>query len=181
MLGQYPISSLKVALDTKFPAPEGWTGLETETILLEVNSLHDELLADKVNVLKVILLSGGGVFCSDMMFFAHATEVINNQVADFETVPLPTSLEIAYALYEFAAVLGVDINHVPQFSDQVREFVRYTLIEEGYSGIVHPFDVLGIHNFPNNTGNKDVRAQDLADKEKAIAQYVKAVRSQRSN
>lgn len=174
------LKNIKTLLDAKFT--EGWNLLETETILLELGLIHNELFAEKVNVLKVIE-HRPNLFFTEIMFFLHSTEVINNNVTDFDTVPMPTSLEMAASIVEVCKLLGIHWNEAPNFTGGIPELIKFILVNEGYTTVPHPFDIVGIHDFPKPEGY-DPKADALAfaeasaKKEKAISEYVKSVSSQ---
>ena len=116
---------------------------EAETLLLVTELPFSSLLLDKLNVVKVIE-NDPSLFFEDPMFMIYATAVINNELANFEYLPHITSLELAFSLVEIARVLGVETYELPEFSLANKEYIRHILIEEGYSEVVPPFDVVGI-------------------------------------
>lgn len=173
------IKNIKTLLDSKFGGD--WRLLETETILIELGLIHNELFAEKVNVLKV-LSHNSDLFFKDLMFFLHSTEVINNLVTDFDTVPMPTSLEMAASIVEVCKLFGYSGNEAPNFTGGIPEFIKFVFINEGYSSVVAPFDVVGIHDFPKVEDIPEaILKQDLAKKEQAISEYVKSVSDQSTN
>ena len=90
-----PLSFLKAELDKKF-GEKIWNDLEIETISLELGLQFSPLTVDKITVLQA--LATNNLFYTDPLFFVFAVEVINNNIANFDAVPLPTSLEIVYAI-----------------------------------------------------------------------------------
>ena len=114
---------------------EKWYNHETEAISLELGVLFTHLLLDKIEVLK--LLSKTSLFYEDVLFFSHAVSVINNSVADFDTFPVPTSLELAYGIFEAALIAPTKVK---PFYSAITEFIKHILQEEGYSEVLFPFN-----------------------------------------
>lgn len=163
-----PISVLKKTLDNKI-GKDSWKNLETETLILELELPFSNLLFDKLSVLKVIE-HNPVIFFDDVMFSIYSTSVMNNIVADFEFLPHITSLELAFAIIEMAAILGVELHHLPEFGTGTTAYIREMLINEGYSEVLPPFDVVGIGALPKGQTNKDI-----ADKDTAIKIYIKTM------
>ena len=124
-LGLAPISAIKHQLDRIFGTGM-WGQWELETFSIELGSVLDELLRDKITVLQV-LEANNKLFYDNPLFFLHASEVINNKVADFEALPYPTSLELAYAIYEIHKI------YPGEFEYPVKKVITYALKNEGYS------------------------------------------------
>jgi hypothetical protein len=169
-----PISTLKKELENKFGSE--WFYLEIETILLEFGEnssdlLFDELLRDKINVLKVVS-HNPDKFYINPLFFIHASEVMNNNVTDFTSIPMLTSIEAAFAIIDMSKVLGVELNNSPHFNNGVRMVIKYILDNDGYSEVVYPFDIVGITGL--TAGQHTI---DTENKKKAIDQYVTAMYS----
>lgn len=159
-LDHISLSKLKATLDKAF-GEKVWNEWEPETISIELGIHFTPLLIDKIRVLQ-ILETDREIFYKDPMFFLYATEVINNEVADFDVTPIPTSLEIAYAIHE------VESTHPGVFSYAVKKVITYMLSEEGYSkpvgifeSIVDPTDLV-----------EGQTSEDTKNKERAIAMYI---------
>jgi hypothetical protein len=166
-----PISILKKTLDIKF-GPNIWKDYETETIILGLDLEFSDLLYDKISVLKVIEHKPIA-FCEELMFMLHATTVINNISTDFEFIPQNNSLELAFAIIEIGATLNVPIHALPEFGIETTAYIRELLINEGYSDVFPPFDVVGLGALP-----KGQTIQDSRDKQKAITEYIAAMYNQ---
>jgi hypothetical protein len=165
-----PVSDLKKALDKVFGAIPWWT-YEVETILLENGIPVSDLGREKINLLKVSL-THRDAFYTDYLFFLHAVEVFNNNITDFQYIPSPTSLEMAFAIVDMAKTFEHPIEESPLFSDEVRLTIKNTLVNEGYSVPVGPFSNVGITGLtPGQT------PQDTNNKLKAITQYVSSIYS----
>lgn len=164
MLSQLPISSLKKYLSGILPT--GWETFENETLLLELNVPMDVLLVEKLSLIKV-LMAKPELFYEDVLFFLHACEVFNNNVTDFGTVPSLTSLEIALAIVDMATFEGVNVEQSRPFSQGVRLVIKEALVNDGYSHVVWPFDVVGITGLVSGA-----TTEDMAKKEQAIKEYV---------
>ena len=162
-----PISILKKALDNKLGG-NLWKDYETETLLYEVGLPYSDILFDKLAVLKVIEHKPK-LFFEDVIFMINAANVMNNNSADFEYLPHITSLEMAFAIVDMAATLDVSIHMLPVFEQGPVMYIRDILINEGYSKVLPPFDVVGIGQLAEGQTQ-----QDTADKEKAIKDYIYA-------
>jgi hypothetical protein len=164
-MGLAPPHHIKGNLDRLFGKGE-WKDWELETISMELGLVLDELTRDKISLLQAIekdpeLLYG------DMAFFLHAVDVMNNKVADFEYLPLPTSLELAYAIEE-SKNLEVPKGSFNEPNSDIVEVVTYLLREEGYSEPVYPFTFVPAKALvPGQT------PQETDDKRKAIEIYIK--------
>lgn len=143
-----------------------WKFYEVETLALQLTDDPTPLILDKISVLRIILRHPD-LFFSNIMVFLHATEVMNNIKADFDFLPTPTSLEMAYSIVEMAKLLQVSLHELPKFESEVISGIKHLLINEGYSHIIPPFDIVGI------TGLTEGQTEeDTLDKKKAIEQYV---------
>jgi hypothetical protein len=169
-----PISILKKVLDKKL-GEGAWKSFETETLVLELDLPQSDLLFDKVSVLKVIE-NIPEIFFDDISFLIYSTSVMNDQVADFEYLPHITSLEIALAIEEMSRVLGVELHQLPLFTTGPKAFIRDILINEGYSKVLPPFDIVGVGRLAEGQTE-----QDTADKAKAIEGYIHAIYNSSSN
>ena len=69
MLDQIPVSSVNAYLSKVLP--DGWENFETETILMELGVQHNDLLVDKINLLRVFKAEPT-MFYTDPIFFLHA-------------------------------------------------------------------------------------------------------------
>ena len=166
------VSALKKVLDSH-SWEEGvvWTTLEPETIILELNFEDSPLLRDKIGVIRV-LEESPDLFFDDLLFFSHAVTVMNNEVTDFETIVLPTSLEVALGVVEMSIILHEKPYELPVFSEGIRSLVKYILVNEGYSKPIFPFNIFGVGKLTEGQTE-----QDTLDKERAIKTYVTAMYS----
>jgi hypothetical protein len=168
MLEQLPVSSVKNYISKVLP-PQ-WEELETETILMELGLPYTDLIADKINLIKVFYAQPT-LFYDDPLFFMHATEVFNNNSTDFDTLPHITSLEAALSIVDAGKVLGLHVvEDSPPFSRGVRELVREILVDDGYSNPVWPFDVVGIQGL-----SPGATSEDMNNRVKAINEYIKSM------
>ncbi len=159
-LDHMSISMLKALLVKAF-GEEEWPSWEPETISLELGIIIPPLLLDKIKVLQILEVDSSK-FYEDPLFFLYSTEVINNEVADFNSMPVPTSLELAYAIYEVSRMYkGV-------FSSGVKKTISYILNEEGYS---EPINLFG--NIIDDSELSDGQTkEDTLNKNKAIDLYI---------
>lgn len=165
-MGLAAISHIKTSLDRVF-GKGGWEDLEIETISLTLGTILDGLTRDKISVLQ-ILVTQPELFFEDASFMLYATDVINNIEADFEYVPAPTSLELAFAISEVKKILSMDSVYVHIEDTGFPVTVAYMLRQEGYSVAVPPFEFVPVGALePGQT------AEDTSNKAKAIKRYIK--------
>lgn len=165
-LGLASISHIKGSLDRLF-GKGGWEDLEIETISITLGMELDSLSQDKISVLQ-ILVKQPELFFEDATFTLYATDVINNIEADFEYVPAPTSLELAYAIVQVRKILAEDSVYVSIEDTTFPATIGYMLRQEGYSVPVYPFEFV-----PATMLEAGQTAEDTADKSKAIKRYIK--------
>lgn len=160
-LAKAPLTQIKAGLDRLMG--EGlWINWEPETISLEFGVEFEPLLLDKIAVLQV-LAKQPNMFYVDPVFMVHATEVINNEVADFDILPAPTSLELAFAIEQVKAVTGI----APTEADPISLTVAYMLRQEGYSEPLVPFDFISKDALEPGQTKSDTEA-----KKEALAKYI---------
>lgn len=164
-LGLATISHIKTSLDRMF-GKDAWARWEPETISMELEMAMDDLLLEKIQVLQIIEQLPD-LFFEDATFMLYATEVINNNVADFEFVPAPTSLELAFAISEVKKILSAK-GVTPDLSGGIAKAAGWILRQEGYSKPLEPFDFI-----PAETLEKGQPAEDTEAKAKAINAYIK--------
>ena len=163
-MGLAPLSHIKETLDRIFGKGQ-WAHWELETISFELKLVLDELTRDKISILQAIEIDPK-LFYEDITFFLHATDVINNKVADFEHLTTPTSLELAYAIEE-SKKLEVPKDSFNNVNSDIVETLAYLLREEGYSEPVYPFTFVPISRLtPGQT------PEDTDAKRKAIELYI---------
>jgi hypothetical protein len=163
-MGLASLSHIKQTLDSIFGKGQ-WADWELETISFELKLVFDELTQDKISVLQCIELEPE-LFYGDMSFFLHATDVINNKVADFERLPMPTSLELAYAIEE-SKLLDIPKESFSKVNSDIIDTVAYLLREEGYSEAVYPFTFV-----PSSKLAPGQTPEDTDAKRKAIEIYI---------
>jgi hypothetical protein len=170
-LGLAPPTVIRANLDRLFGDDlDSWPAWELETITDAIGLGFDELGRDKVHMLQ-ILAHYPEMFLEDMTFFLYATKVINNEVANFESIPMPSSLEMAYAIKQFCQL--TDTNKVElQAAASLIDCVSYLLIEEGYSKPLAPFDFIPESRFTEGQTPTDTEA-----KKRALELYVKHMES----
>lgn len=153
-----------------------WFHFEPETIIAELGEHGDPfLLREKVIVLQLILREPDVCMSSDE-FILHACQVANNEPAEFEMVVVPTSLEMAYFLYQVAALTHLSGTHITAL-EPLKLISEYALMEDGFPEPCEPFKsmlpgiTLPIHADPLE-GHELPTAQDLAAKTQAVQQYI---------
>lgn len=155
-IDRWPLSKVLAFIDKG--GLEKWEDLEVETLLLELGVEPSDISVDKLGLAKAVR-ARPELFYEDVLFFLHATDVMNNLVADFSGVPFPSSLELAFSIFDMAKC-------VPgrEFSSGVKKVIQHLLTEEGYHHTIAPFpevDLVG--------GTEE---GDMKDKETAIKMYV---------
>ena len=170
MLSNLPVSSLKKYLSEVLPL--GWEIYETETILMVTKSEYTPILAEKINLTKVLMIKPE-LFYTDAIFFLHACEVFNNQLTDFTTLPSITSLEAAFAIVDMARFQGITPEQSDKYELGVQLAIKDILIEDGYSEPVWPFTVVGITGLTAGATTEDMNNKELAIKEYISGTYGK--------
>lgn len=164
-MGLAPISLIKSTLDRVFGKGQ-WASWELETISFELKLVLDEITRDKICLLQAIE-QDPSLFYGDMAFFLHATDVINNKVADFERLPMPTSLELAYAIEESKS-LNILKDSFSNPSSDIVDTLVYLLREEGYSEPLYPFTFIPVERLVQGQTPEDTEAKKIA-----IINYIK--------
>ena len=169
-LGLASIKDIKENLDRIF-GEDIWENLEPETISITLDLVLDPLARDKISLLKVLAFSPD-LFFEDPMVFLYGVEVINNNVADFDFIPVPSTLEAIYAIEQVNEILDEPIK-VSDFSVGVKRTLANILVQDGFSHI--PTNLEGIPldwitNFPETQDKTDV-----ANRERAITAYIKVM------
>ena len=164
-----PLSSIKRVLDEKFKG-EDWYRFELETIALEFGTIFTTLLSDKISILRILHTSHIQAY-EDPSLFLYAAEVINNNPADFESVPHLTLLEAAYAIYSINKVLLANKVTIT-YPLAIQKACAYILNLEGASEPIAPFEFV-----PASELHPGQTAADTEAKKKAIAMYVKHMES----
>lgn len=150
-------------LDRAF-AGEIWLSYEPETISLQVGRQLDDLSRDKVEIIRALLARPD--VQDNASFILHSTEVVNNNVAEFETVPMPTSLELAWYLTSVQELMRASKrSYTP--SNALQAVVGFTLTEEGYSELLGPF--VGLSKVTLQPGQT---SGDTKAKKEALEQYL---------
>lgn len=152
---------------------EVWKDFEVETILLSVENTPSQALYDKLSVLKV-LEHQPELFYQNVLFFASAVPAINGFAANTDIFVIPSSLEVAYALKEVAKLLNTEEHKVPSFDEGVKRVIQEALINDGFSKVIPPFDVVGGLDLGEV---EEVHVPDMAKKEKAIEEYLNGMES----
>jgi len=134
-----------------------WPQYELETILYDFPEVSD-LLVDEIGVLRNMRLNPE-LFWKDVMFFLHAVVVMSGEVTDFDQLPSPNSLEVAWALLQAKKLVGV----FPA-SLGVKLAVLRSLENDGYSEVMYPFTLVS-ENFPLAEGQLP---EDTAAKKEAL-------------
>lgn len=160
-----PLINIKRALDERF-GKDVWSRWEPETLSLEVGFELTQLLVDKLSLLRILSVSPLQAF-EDPVLFLHAAEVINNSVADFDSVPHLTLLETAYTVHCIKQLLvssGVPV----EFPEPVVKVAAYILRNEGASEPIPPLDFV-----PASELSAGQTKEDTDAKKKAVEQYIK--------
>ena len=157
------ISDLQVLLDQKF-GKGAWLDWEPETILFEFQ-IDDYLVMEKIYVLQALNKALNSVL-SLPEFLNWTTSICNNQPAEFETISIPTCLELAWMIEEVKKV-GMITGQVFTPSLEVIDTLAYLLKLEGFSEPLYPFEFIPKSKFePGQT------PEDTKMKKQAIQAYI---------
>lgn len=155
---------IKQALDKQFGESQ-WVGFEPETVSMEFGEDLTPLLIDKICLLHILSMSPLKVF-EDPSLFLYAAEVINNTVANFDSVPHITLLEAAYAIHSVKQVL-VSKNVSVEFPYSIQKTIAYILRMEGCSEPISPFDFVDSTELVEGQTTSDTKA-----KKEAVKAYI---------
>lgn len=158
-----PLVALLSILDKKF-GRDTWKNLEPETVMLELGH-PDYLIQEKIYVLHSVVDELNQAL-SKPEFLLWYTSVANNQYADFETISLPTSLELAWAI-EQAKLICLATNQVFTPSPELIKTIAFLLREDGYSEPVKPFEFV-----PASELTAGQTPEDVALKKRAVRSYL---------
>lgn len=164
-------SLLKIqrALDGKF-GKGVWSRWEPETLALELGIELTPLLVDKLSALRILAVSPMQTF-EDPVLFLHMAEVINNNPADFDTVPHLTMLETGYAVFAVKQVL-TDNKVVVEYPEPIVKVAAYILRNEGASEPIAPLSFV-----PSGELVAGQTPSDTDAKKKAMGEYIKHMES----
>ena len=163
------ISDLQVILDHKF-GKGAWLNWEPETILLEF-ACPEFLVAEKIYVLQGLNKALNSII-SLPEFLLWTTSVCNNEYAEFETLSIPTALELAWALEEIKKV-ALLTGQVFSPSEELKDVVAYLLRHEGFSCPLAPFEFVPEARLEAGQTESDTRM-----KAAAIYAYLKHMRGE---
>jgi len=158
-------SDLKNFLDSRFS--DVWMEYEPETITAElekIGTIHSPELTDKIELL--ISLEKNPGLIDDGLFFLHAVDVLNGNRANFDYLPHPVSLELAWAIEELKKIFG-EAAPLLLHSHAIKSVITYLLIHEGFKS---PTKYLREYAYPS-----ELSGEDEPDKEKAITLYLKGM------
>lgn len=144
---------------------KAWLTWEPETILLETGSL-EPILYEKIVTLQIMALVGVNSALSRPEFLIWSTMVCNGQSADFESVYLPTSLELAWLITQ-AKKIAAKTDQSFKASPELIQVVAYLLTEDGYSKPLEPFEFV-----PEELLHAGQTEADTKMKQKAIQAYL---------
>lgn len=163
----YKLIDIKTMLDKDYG--DMWPDLETETLIHDLESkglAYTTGLTDLVEILKCIEVKPDLLF-DDVLFFLHSVDAINGNAVHFDFIPVPTSLELAWAVYQIELVLG-DVKKILPLSGPIKTAVTYILKGEGFTSSTAFFkDYVLPNEFPAESAEPD--------KEKAIELYIKGM------
>ena len=166
------LSDLQVLLDKTF-GKYTWTHWEPETVMLEFQCT-DYMVAEKIYILQALNQALNSVI-SLPEFLLWTTSLTNNEPAEFETLNMPSCLELAWCLEEVKKVgklIGAEFKATPELID----VISYLLRLEGFSTPIYPFDFI-----PENKLSPGQTDQDTLMKGKAISTYIKHMNEPQEN
>lgn len=162
-----PIHTIVSNLDRVFGKGK-WHNYEIETMSMELGFVFDDLTQDKLNMLQIVCQLPEAYY-EDVLFYLHSVNVINNNIASFETFPMPTSLEVALAHVEMKKIFGDR-----KYGKDIIKTVQYILTLEGYSEAIWPFNEMGI---TTNELAQGQHPEDTKNKEEAVKRYIEGMES----
>lgn len=161
------LSDLQLQLDAKF-GKGAWLDFEPETILMEFNC-PEYMVMEKVYILQALNKAMNSVM-SLPEFVLWTTSLANNQPAEFETISMPSSLELAWMIDEVKKIsIMIGVQFIP--SEELGEIVGYLLRQEGFSKPVPPFEFV-----PERLLHPGQTEADTQMKTKAISAYIREMR-----
>lgn len=167
MLNKISVSGLATLLGSKF-GKQDWSKFEPETICLELDSF-DAMLVEKFRVLQGFS-SGVSQALESPEFVLWSAQVMNGEPASFDSIELPTSLELAWMIME-SQKLAIIFGEKLEVPEEFKEVVWYVLNEEGWrepTSYFAPF-------IARSLAGQDQLADPKADSElkvQAIASYL---------
>jgi hypothetical protein len=165
-IGTSSLLTVNTNLDRLF-GKDVWLDWEPETISLELNQLFDTLAIDKIRVLQ-ILRRDPSMFYDDSLFMLYATEVINNNEADFEMIPSPTVLELCFAFHQVDELYKAT-GQESEASDVTAKTLAWALRHEGYSKV--PTQLQGM--VPDGYLEEGRTEEDSVGQQKAADMYIR--------
>lgn len=132
------LAELLKVLDTVIE-PEDWPSYDPVTVMIELGET-DPLLIEKINILQICMYGINQVLAYPE-FLLWMTSVANNEPAEFETINMPTSLELAWTI-EQAKRIAVISDQKWQPKEELKTTIKYFLNEDGFSQPIAPFDFI---------------------------------------
>jgi hypothetical protein len=157
------------SLITKAFGGEDWLSYEPETVSLHIEHALDDLARDKLEIVRAVLARPDVL--DNASFILHSCDVVNNSVAEFEMVPMPTSLELAWYIVSMQDLAKASKRSY-KASRALEAVVGFTLTEEGYSELLDPF--MGLSNITLHPGQT---TGDTGAKKEALSKYLEHMRS----
>lgn len=132
------LAELLKVLDTVL-VPEDWPRYDPVTIMIELGET-EPLLIEKINILQICMYGINEVMAYPE-FLLWMTSVANNQPAEFETISMPTSLELAWTI-EQGKRIAILSHQEWKPKEELKLTLEYFLNEDGFSEPVAPFDFI---------------------------------------
>jgi hypothetical protein len=132
------LAELLKVLDTVIE-PEDWPSYDPVTIMIELGET-EPLLIEKINVLQICMYGINKVLAYPE-FLLWMTSVVNNEPAEFETITIPTSLELAWTI-EQAKRIATLSDQTWEPTDELKATLEYFLNEDGFSQPLAPFEFI---------------------------------------
>lgn len=169
------LSDLQTFLDKTY-TNKVWPELQPETIVVDQLCNEDcaPLVIEKIYALQCLNMGFDNVLALPE-FVMWTTSVANNEPADFESINIPTCLELAWFIEELKKIATL-INHPFEPSPEFQEIIYYFLHMEGFSTPIAPFTFIDTSKFhPGQT------EEDIKMKESAIKTYIKHMEEARDD
>jgi hypothetical protein len=154
------ISDLQLLFDKTFGAG-AWSDWEPETIMLHFGT-GEPLILEKIYVLKCLNKALNSVI-SLPEFFLWAVSVCNNEPAEFETINIPSCLEMAWTIEQIKKI-GSLTGQVFEPGEELKGTLSHLLRLEGFSEPVPPFEFIPKTQFEPGQTPEDIKMKAVAIK-----------------
>lgn len=154
------LAELLKVLDLNLDSEE-WPSFDPVTIMLELGET-EPLLIEKIYVLQICMAGINDVMARPE-FLLMMSSVANNEPADFETIHMPSSLELAWTI-EQAKRIATLSHQVWAPKEELKKTIEYFLNEDGFSQALAPFDFIEPKLLKPGQTDADTKLKELGIK-----------------